>query len=283
MLDFYQYLPSHLSPIAFTIGPFAIRWYGLSYLIGFFVVYKLLLWRIKKGELIFLESKIQSPKPAEMKNLLLDYLLVIFFVGILGGRLGYVLFYDFLYFLSHPLAIFSPFDQNSGEFVGIFGMSYFGALVGATLATFFYAKIKKINFLAWADFVVVALPAGYFFGRIGNFLNGELYGRVTELNIGMYFLADENFLRHPSQLYEAFFEGIVFFLLLWSIRNKKLKNGALLGLYLLGYSLVRFCIEQLREPDLQLGLFWNYFTMGQLLSCVSFAVGIFLFVSKKIK
>jgi len=274
MINFYQHIPEMINPIAFSIGFFSVRWYSLMYLVGFLVVYFLLAFRLRKNE-----SSIIS------KDRLQD-LLIYSAVGLLvGARLGYVLLYDFSYFIQNPLAIIFP-TNNSGEFIGISGMSYHGGLAGIVIIGIIFARKYRIhpvksptsrgakqfngvNFWKLADFVVPAIPAGYFFGRFGNFLNGELHGRVTDVAWGMYFPNDvSGLLRHPSQLYEAFFEGLVLFIILWALRNKSKVNGQMLMIYLLGYSVIRFCIEFIREPDPQLGLVFGYLTMGQILSLI---------------
>jgi phosphatidylglycerol:prolipoprotein diacylglycerol transferase len=271
ILNWYQNLPLHIDPIAFAVGSFSVRWYGLMYLVGFAVVYLILLWRIKYDNLekIFQDS-----------NMVFDYLLLAFFSALIGGRLGYVLLYDTAYFFADPLAIISPFDQ-SGNLTGFYGMSYHGALAAIVFSSWIFLKKKKIDFLAWADFVIPAAALGYFFGRIGNFLNGELFGRLTSSPIGMHFAADAANLRHPSQLYEAFLEGILLFVVLWKIRNHKFEKGFLFGIYLLGYGLLRIVAEQFREPDPQLGFLWNYFTLGQILSSTMVVFGLLLIILKK--
>ena len=275
MLNWYQHLPSQINPIAFAVGSFSVRWYGIMYLIGILTIYGLLCLRIVKGE--FPDLKLKNNSLAF--NLILDYLLVAFFAALIGGRLGYVIFYNPAYFLINPLAIVSPFNE-SGSVIGIYGMSYHGALVGIITGSYFFLKRKKIDFLLWADFIIPAAAAGYFFGRIGNFLNGELYGRITNSPIGMYFAQDSLQLRHPSQLYEAFLEGFVLSVILWNLRNKKFQKGFLFGVYLFGYGAVRIFVEQFREPDAQLGLFFGHFTMGQLLSVTMIIFGIYLLVWK---
>ena len=270
LLAWYQHLPLDINPIAFSIGFFSVRWYGLMYLVGFAVVYRLLKFRMVKGEF-----------PVSTPNLVTDYLLVAFFSALIGGRLGYVLFYNAQYYLANPLAIISLYDFQSGKYVGIFGMSYHGALLGIIFGSYLFLKKKKINFLEWADFVIPAAALGYFFGRIGNFLNGELYGRITGSPLGMYFGADYEHLRHPSQLYEAFLEGMLLFVILWNLRNMKFKKGTLFGIYLMGYGLVRIFAEQFRQPDPQVGFLWNHLTMGQFLSFAMTLGGAFLLVSKK--
>lgn len=305
MINFYQHLPLHINPIAFTIGFFAVRWYAISYIVGFLTVYLVLMWRIRRGEIIdiaqisnfkFIISKQFSNSKSQIQNddtksdvkcqlsiVTLDFLLVAFFSALVGGRLGYVLFYNAPYYFANPLAIISPYDFQSGQYVGLFGMSYHGALLGIVVGSYIFLKKKNINFFAWADFVIPAAALGYFFGRVGNFLNGELYGRLTSSPLGMYFSADPTHLRHPSQLYEAFLEGLLLFFILWKMRSRKLKRGALFAIYLIGYGLLRILAEQFREPDPQLGFLWNYFTMGQILSFVMVTGGLFLMISKNEK
>lgn len=278
MIEIYQQLPQRIDPIAFMLGSFSVRWYGLAYLVGFLVVYLLLRLRILKGEfpIATSEKNAKSVASGQLLDVIFDLLLVAFFSALVGGRIGYVLFYNWTFFLAHPIAIVSPFNQE-GIFVGLYGMSYHGALLGVIAGCFLFLKIRKQNFLAWADFVVAGVALGYFFGRVGNFLNGELYGRITTSVWGMYFPGDLSHLRHPSQLYEALLEGLLMFAILWKIRNKKRQSGIFLATYLFGYGLLRILIEQFREPDVQIGLLWNVFTFGQLLSAVMMIVGVLLF------
>jgi len=256
-LQFYQELPLRINPLVFHFGFFQISWYALMYLVGFVAVYGLLLWRIKKKEGDWSKENIR------------EFLWNAFLGAIIGGRLGYVLFYNLPFYWENPLAIISPFDQQ-GQWTGIYGMSYHGGLIGALLAALFFSRKNKLNFFSWADFIVPAVPAGYFFGRLGNFLNGELFGRITQKSWGMYF-PGETLLRHPSQLYEAFFEGIILFLILWILRNGiKYKNRLLYVpgfiLYVLGYAFFRFGIEFFRQPDEQIGLLFSFLTLGQFFS-----------------
>ena len=170
---------------------------------------------------------------------------------ILGARLGHFLFYSNnpMYYFIHPWEMFNPFDVN-GEFVGLRGMSYHGAMIGFVISSLLFVKKNKISFLFLMDIVAISIPLAYTFGRIGNFLNKELIGRVTELPIGIYI---DGVLRHPSQLYEAFLEGIILFIIIYSYRKYKNFNGELMALYLFFYGLFRFIIEYVREPDIQLG------------------------------
>ena len=266
-IRFYQNIPLHINPIAFKIGFFKIGWYGISYLAAFLVVYSLLKYRIKKEE----------------KNIQV-FLLNIFFVyailGVLvGGRLGYVLFYNLPYYLKNPLEIISLYNFGAHAWTGIYGMSYHGGLIAVILIAIWFCRKNKISFHAFSDFIVPAIPAGYFFGRLGNFLNEELYGRITNSYWGMYFYDGKNiFLRYPSQLIEAFLEGAVIFIILWTFRNKIYLKGRILFLYVFFYGAARFAAEFFRQPDPQLGYLWNWLTLGQILSLVMISGGLLLFV-----
>jgi len=214
-------------------------------------------------------------------------LMIYLIVGLLvGARLGYVLFYDLSYFIQHPLEAFFPFKIADYKLLitGYYGMSYFGGLVGVIAGGFLFSKRNKINFWKLTDFVVPAIPAGYFFGRIGNFLNGELYGRITGKFWGMYFPADDlGFLRHPSQLYEAFFEGIILFLILLILRSKSKFSGYLLAVYFFGYGLFRFFIEFFREPDGQIGVVLGWLTPGQIFSLLLIGISLGIYFCGKDK
>lgn len=269
--EFWNHIPEHINPNIVQIGQFQVRYYGLMYVIAFSIVYLLLLYRIKN-------EKYEYPK-----NIIQNYLIWAILGVMIGGRLGYVVFYNLKYYTSHPLEIILPFSFTNGfHFTGIGGMSYHGGLIGVLLAGIFFCYKNKINFWHFADLLIPAIPLGYTFGRFGNFINGELYGRVTTMPWGMYFPLDPTHrLRHPSQLYEAFFEGLFLFSVLWLIRKKSLFNGFLLSLYLIGYGLVRFFIEFVRNPDPQLGFVLGPFTMGQLLCFFMILGGIVVFLMKK--
>jgi phosphatidylglycerol---prolipoprotein diacylglyceryl transferase len=285
-INYYQHIPERLDPVAFSFGNFSVSWYALMYLVGFIIVYVILGWRIKKGELNFDEipnSKFQIPNKSQIlnikyqKDILLSFLIYVFLGLLIGARLGYVLFYDLKYYLADSLTIISPFSAT-GEFVGIYGMSYHGGLVGAVLMSWLFCRKNDLDLMEMANFVVPAIPAGYFFGRIGNFLNGELYGRITQKPWGMYFPGDSlGLLRHPSQLYEAGLEGVALFFILWTIRNHEKYGKKTLSLYIIGYAAARIIIEFFREPDSQIGYIINCFTMGQILSLVMLFAGFSLF------
>jgi len=413
-LEWYQHIPEYIDPIAFSVGPVEVRWYSLMYIVGFFVVYELLRTQLVKSEKLKVESekkiqnrakKINSEKEVTNYKVqitsyeILDVLLWGMMGAVIGGRIGYVLFYDFGYFLQNPLEMFLPYSSDAGVWTGIYGMSFHGGLLGTVIITFLWVRydlLKKISkraqnklqrtnskkqidlktqiqntdpssafqapspkgrrgngsflsvassalkkpsskrkrgkgnfqllmywketwreFLRLSDFVVPAVPLGYFFGRIGNFLNGELYGRETSGIFGMYF---DGVLRHPSQLYEAILEGFILFVLLWVISRKlrvesrkkseedfkfEMQNikitpsarglatppwqgenrwswlqipGALLVMYIIGYAAMRFIGEFFRQPDVHLGFVaFGFLTMGQVLSIGMFLVGVWLF------
>lgn len=270
-LDFYQQLPYHIDPVAFRLGPFSLTWYALTYVVAVLVIYWLLVYRLKKGEASY------------HSELVIDFLFYALLGVLVGGRLGYVLFYNLPFYLAHPAAVISPFSE-SGQLIGIYGMSYHGGLLGVILSGWLFTRKQKINFWQWADFVIPAIPAGYFFGRLGNFLNGELYGRATSAVWGMHFPGDPSgLLRHPSQLYEALGEGLLLFIILWAWRNRRRFPGQLLLIYLAGYGSVRFLLEFFREPDPQIGLIFGFFSLGQLfsLSMAIFSLSAFVIWRKK--
>ena len=241
----------------------------MMYIVAFTIVYFMVRYRIRTEDRFHISGQ------------QVNDLITAMIVGlILGARLGYVVFYNLSYYLSHPLEILLPFDFSNGiRFVGIAGMSYHGGLLGVILATFLYVRKFRLDFWEISDLFIPVIPLGYTFGRLGNFINTELYGRTTQKAIGMFFpSAPGAALRHPTQLYEAFFEGIFLFILLWSIRKMKLPSGGLFAIYLAGYGIVRFFIEFFREPDAHLGLVLMSFTMGQLLCAAMIACGALLFL-----
>jgi len=261
-INSWQQLPFHISPSLFSIGSFQLRYYSLMYIVGFAIAYFLTLYRIKNEKYEYSAEIIQ------------DYLIWAMLGVILGARLGEVLIYNFGYFIHHPLEIFLPFSFSNGiRFTGISGMSYHGGVIGVVLVSVFFLRKRKINFWKFADLIVPSIPLGYTFGRIGNFTNGELFGRITTMPWGMYFPLDQTHsLRHPSQLYEAFFEGIFLFVVLWLMKKKKYGDGWLLGLYIFGYGFVRFLMEFFREPDFMVGPI----SIGQVLCALMMAAGIII-------
>ena len=267
--DWWQHLPQNINPVLFEIGWFKVQYYGLSYIAAFALTYALVLYRIKhEKRFAFTKDQVNDITTYAILGL------------IIGARLGYVLFYNLAYYLRHPLEIFLPFSFSNGfAFTGIAGMSYHGGLIGAVLAVIWYVRKSGLKFWDVSDLYFTVVPLGYTFGRLGNFMNGELFGRVTSAPIGMYFpLAPDSGLRHPSQLYEAFFEGIFLFVILWRIRKIKKPRGAMLALYVIGYGMVRFFIEFFRQPDAHIGFIFLSFSMGQILCALMIAGGIGLFL-----
>ncbi len=267
--QWWQHIPQHLDPVLLRIGPFSVQYYGLMYLVAFLLTYLLVCYRRRRDE--------GPTLTIEQIQALTTYMIV----GVLvGGRLGYVLFYNLAYYLHHPMEIILPFSFSGGvRFTGIAGMSFHGGALGVLLAAFLFARKSRTRYLDITDLYAPAIPLGYTFGRVGNFINGELYGRVTEKPWGMIFpLAPDDRLRHPSQLYEAFFEGIFLFVLLWSLRKRLTGRGALTGLYLMGYGAVRFVIEFVRQPDSHLGFVAWRFSMGQVLCLIMMLVGLMVVV-----
>ncbi|MCB9720996.1 MAG: prolipoprotein diacylglyceryl transferase [Candidatus Omnitrophica bacterium] len=266
----WQHLPERIDPVLLQLGPLQIRYYGLMYLSSFLVVYAVLVHRIKKEKLPYTAAQCED--------------LIIWAVcgALAGGRIGYVLFYDFTYFAAHPLEVFWPFRKAEGmAMVGISGLSYHGGLIGVFTATYLFCRRNKLPFWRFVDFFIPAVPLGYTCGRIGNFLNGELWGRVTTVPWGMYFPgAPTGQLRHPSQLYEALGEGVILFLVLWTLRNKAALRGYLFWAYIFGYGLARFSIEFFRQPDEHLGLLWAGLSMGQWLTLAMLVIPVLVFLSK---
>jgi phosphatidylglycerol:prolipoprotein diacylglycerol transferase len=270
MFSNWQHLPAQINPNLLEFGAFQIRYYSLMYLVAFGLTYVLVMHRIKKENYGYSAEMIQ------------DCFVWLIFGLILGARLGYALFYNFSHYLAHPLEIFLPFDFSNGiRFVGLSGMSYHGGAIGVLLATLIFCRRRRIDFWRLADLFAPAIPLGYTFGRIGNFINGELYGRSTSVAWGMVFPLDPlQLVRHPSQLYEAFFEGLALFAVLWAIRKKSPFDGFLLALYVMGYGLVRFCIEFFREPDAHIGFVWVSLTTGQILCLLMMATGAAILVRR---
>ena len=267
----WQHLPYYINPNIVEIGSFQIRYYSLMYIIAFLLTYILVSYRVNRENYNYKTEVIQ------------DFFIWAIVGLIFGARLGYVFFYNFGYYMKNPLEIILPFEFAHGmRYVGISGMSYHGGALGVLTASLIFFRKHKIPFWSFADLVCPAVPLGYTFGRIGNFINGELYGRVTGMPWGMYFPLDfTHQLRHPSQLYEAFFEGIVLFLLLWSIRKKNSFDGFLLSVYLIGYGFVRFVIEYFREPDPNHGLIWGVLSMGQVLCLLMMLIGACIYMLRR--
>ena len=259
----WQHLPERIDPVIFQIGSFKLQYYGLMYLLAFAVTYLLACYRLKK------ETRWQLSQEH------LQGLITAMIVGlIVGARLGYVVFYNIGYYLKHPMEIILPVNFSNGlQFTGISGMSYHGGLICTIIGAWWYIRKYQLDFKRMADLLIPCIPLAYTFGRLGNFINGELWGRVTTVPWGMHFPSGGPLLRHPSQLYEAFGEGIILFLVLWSLRNKIKLSGALLPIYLFGYGTIRFIIEYFRQPDDHLGFVVLRFSMGQMLCGAMIATG----------
>ena len=246
----------NIDPIAFSIGPLAVRWYGLMYLAGFAAGWWLGVRRIAKGQ-------------APITRAQLDDLLFLIVLGvILGGRLGYVLFYKPGYYAAHPLEIFYIWQG---------GMSFHGGLLGVMLAMVFAARRHGVDWLRLMDFLAPLCPLGFAAGRLGNFINAELPGRVTDLPWGMVFPGAGDAPRHPSQLYQFALEGVVLFIVLWWFSSKSRPRGQVSAMFLLGYGVLRFIAEFGREPDSFIGYLALGLTMGQWLCLAMIAGGAALF------
>ena len=250
----------NFDPVAVSLGPIAIRWYGLMYLVGFAVSYGLGRLRIARA----LSGRVTVST--------LDDLLFFCVLGVvLGGRLGYVLFYKPAYYFSHPLEVFAVWQG---------GMSFHGGFLGVLLAIGWVARKHALGWIELTDFFAPLAPLALAAGRIGNFINGELYGRVTEVPWGMVFHSPGAgpLPRHPSQLYQFALEGVLLFVILWIYASKPRPAGALVGAFLLGYGTFRFTAEYFREPDDFLGLLALNLSMGQWLSAPMIALGIGILV-----
>ncbi len=236
-----------INPVAFSLGPVDIRWYALAYITGILIGWRYALHIVRK------DNKIT---PAQLDDFLTYAIIGI----ILGGRLGYVLFYNAEYFLSNPSEILKIWHG---------GMAFHGGLLGVLASMIIFSKRQNVPLLALSDVVATVAPVGLFFGRVANFINGELFGRVTESPLGMIFPQGGPLPRHPSQLYEAVLEGGVLFMILFILSRReriRKKTGVLSGIFLFSYGMFRAFIELFREPDLQMGLYFDFISMGQILS-----------------
>ncbi|PAF41597.1 prolipoprotein diacylglyceryl transferase [Helicobacter sp. 11S03491-1] len=268
---------SIFNPIAFEIFGIQVHWYGIAYVLALLVSLYIAKYFIR-----------HDPQRFPISNKNIDNYFIWVEIGvILGARIGYIAIYDpnSLYYFSHPWQIFNPFDMQ-GNFVGIRGMSYHGALIGFLIASVLFAYKKHQKFLLYMDLVAISVPLGYVFGRIGNFLNQELYGRIVPLGdswgqkIGILVNSE---LRYPSQLIEAFLEGIVVFILV-IIAKKFLKTqGMLIVVYGVSYGIMRFVAEFWREPDVQMGYYFGGLSMGQILSILMILVslGLLFYIKSK--
>lgn len=250
-----------IDPVALSIGPLVIRWYGIAYVLGF-VCAALIVWRVARRWRVSVDV-----------DSLLTIMICVIVGVIVGGRLGYVLFYGDGYYLAHPLEIVA---FNKG------GMSFHGGLVGALVSGIPAARLTRIPYLTLADLGCIAAPMGLFFGRCANFVNGELWGAPTDAPWGVVFGGAAGLMpRHPSQLYEALLEGVVIFCVLYALSRRvpPRPRGTFLGVFLLMYGTFRFLVEFVREPDAQLGYLWGgWLTMGQVLSVPLIIGGILVLI-----
>jgi len=247
----------NINPVAVDLGIIKIRWYALSYIVGILLSWFLIL-KIIKIKKIDLNSK-------EISDLVSNCMIGI----IIGGRLGYVFFYNPEYYSNNLLEIFKIWNG---------GMSFHGGFIGVVFAVIYSSKLFKIPILTFADLIAIVAPVGLFFGRLANFINGELFGRTTNHSFGIIFPNGGDVPRHPSQLYEAFFEGIVLFIILWVMMhlfNLLKKPGIITSLFIFLYGLFRFFIEFFREPDQHIGLLYFEFSMGQILSLPMILIGLY--------
>lgn len=255
----------NISPIIFSIGPVAIRWYSMAYLFGLLAGWFLVLRNIKKYDLGLTKQNVED---------------MVFYVTlgiIVGGRLGYVLFYGKGMFWDNPLHVFEIWKG---------GMSFHGGVLGVIGAIWLFARKINYKFLALTDLVVLYAPIGIFCGRLANFVNDELWGRVTDVPWAVKFPSGGYLPRHPSQLYEALFEGLVMFVVLnflWRYKWVRERHGFVSALFVTLYGIFRISMEQFREPDQHMGYFFHYFTMGQILSLPLIILGVWVMVSLSFK
>lgn len=267
-MEFWQHIYSHFDVVAFSLWGLKVHWYSIMYVIALLLALFLAKFFLRKFRFNINEKHLDS------------YFIWAEIGVVLGARVGYILIYDAntMYYLSHPWQIFNPYAN--GEFVGIRGLSYHGAIVGFLIATFLFCKKYKSNPWVLLDLVALSVPLAYVFGRIGNFLNQELFGRITNVPWGIYVGED---LRHPSQLYEAFLEGVVVFIVVYLFKFKQSFQGELILVYAVVYSLARFICEFYREPDFDLGFVLWGMSMGQILSLMMFVVALLVYIYMKFR
>ena len=266
LLTYFMINYPQIDPIIFAVGPLQVRWYGLMYVLGFTATLLLVKYQIKKFNYKELDVHFEN----------LNLVLIISLV--LGGRLGYVLFYNLPYYLKHPLEILATWQG---------GMSFHGGMLGLIIGAILFCKKNELDFWRVIDIYTVTIPIGLGLGRIGNFINAELYGRVTDVPWGMVFPGGGPYPRHPSQLYECFLEGLVLFFILWLLKEKQnppspsWPYGSMGALFLILYGIFRIIIEFFREPDAHLGFLAAGLTMGQLLSSLMIIAGLALFIVRR--
>ncbi|MBC7962193.1 MAG: prolipoprotein diacylglyceryl transferase [Steroidobacteraceae bacterium] len=245
----------HFDPVFMSIGPLQFRWYGLMYVLAFIATYLIIRSEVKRKQLALTGDDVSD----------------MVFTGalgvVLGGRLGYILFYNLDFYLENPLKLLAVWEG---------GMSFHGGFLGVLLAFALYARRKKLPFMTIIDMAALCAPVGLGLGRIGNFINAELYGRPTDMPWGMIFPGSDGLPRHPSQLYEALLEGAVLFFMVRFASRKSDVTGVAGWTFVAGYGLFRFIVEFFRQPDAQIGFYFNWFSMGQFLSLPMFLIGSFM-------
>ena len=260
----------NFDPVLIDFGLFQIKWYSIAYIMGIILGWAYALKIIKK-----LQNYTENFEPIKKSDF--DDLLIYLVLGIiLGGRLGYIIFYNLEYYVQNSFEIFKLWQG---------GMSFHGGLLGVIVAIFIFSKNKNTNFFKYSDIVACVAPIGLFLGRIANFINGELFGKISNLPWAVIFPNGENVARHPSQIYEAILEGLVLFILINFLALKKhliIKTGYVSSFFLITYSILRIFSENFREPDKHLGYLFNYFSMGTLLSILTLISGfLIIFFIKK--
>jgi phosphatidylglycerol:prolipoprotein diacylglycerol transferase len=246
-----------IDPVFLRLGPLEFRWYGLMYILGFLAAFFIIKNQVKK-------------RAMELSSETLSDIVFMIALGIvLGGRAGYIVFYNLAWYLSHPLKVFAVWEG---------GMSFHGGIIGGVIAGVYVFRKNRLELWIMADIVALTIPVGLGLGRLGNFINGELYGRVTDVPWGVVFPSGGNLPRHPSQLYEAFLEGGCLLLLAWVINRRRPPKGTVFWSVIAGYGFFRFIVELFREPDQQLGFLSGGATMGQILSLPMFILGVTMII-----
>ncbi len=246
-----------IDPVFLNIGPLQLRWYGLMYIISFLAAFFLIRSEVKRKNICLSTDDISD---------------MVFYGAmgvVLGGRLGYVIFYNLPFYLKNPLHVFAVWEG---------GMSFHGGMLGVLLAMYIFSRLKNTSFLTLIDMLAQCAPIGLGLGRIGNFINAELYGRETDVPWGVIFPGTNGTPRHPSQLYEAFLEGLLLFLIIRFVSRRWSNTGIATWTGFCGYGLFRFIVEFFRQPDIQIGTIFNFFSMGQLLSLPMFLFGLYMVI-----
>ncbi len=259
-LEMYMTRPNaipypHIDPVFFELGPLQFRWYGLMYLIGLTIAY------------FVIRKRAAAPEVSLSKDQVYDMVVWAAFGVFIGGRLGYTLFYNLPYYLEHPAKIFAVWEG---------GMSFHGGLIGTSISLIWFGRRRGIAIYTLADLAAFVTPIGLGLGRIGNFINGELFGRATDVPWCMVFPAGGPVCRHPSQLYEAGLEGALLFTVLWLVGRRATPPGTIFWSFITGYGVCRIVVELFREPDAHIGFLFGTISMGQILSLPMVVIGSFM-------